>query len=306
MAGPRQVIDGPDFTPLPYGLWDSVQKPSANGPHWQNGITWSGRCGGGGTLYDECLAVTGTGGSPTGQAAMSSNVIQTNRGATSFSVYAEFDCSPIGNRSFGDVQAEAEAALLRVEQWQVERAFWTGTAGATASGAVPQTTVFPHLAAVAPLSDSAGILLQSAASVAVTGSGDDVAWMLGQLENSLGDCYHGRGFIHVPQDALPTFAAWDLVEEGDDGLLHTPAGNILVVGAGYPGTGPDGAAAPAGTAWIYATGAVFGFRGEVLRQDVRDSFDRTENTVRAIAQRPYVLGFECCHLAARVSLGVPL
>lgn len=301
MAGPRQVVDGPSFTALPYGLWDAIQHPTQQGPHWQNGITWIERCPTGDTLYEECIAVTGTGGAPaTGQATKTSNVTQTNRGATSFAVYAEFDCSPVG---LTDAERVAEDALTRVEQWQVERAFWTGVSGKT-TGGVAQTTVFPHLAANAVLLDTAGITLQTAASVAVTGSGDDAAWMLGQLEGNLADCYHGQGYIHVPPEALPTLAAWDLVTEQGD-LLYTPRGNIVIVGDGYTGSGPDGAAAPAGSIWIYATGAMFGYRSEVLMQQPPDSFDRVENTYKLIAERVYVLGFECCHLAARLTLGVP-
>ena len=53
MAGARQIIDPPVFTTLPYGLWDAAQKPAANGPHWQQGVTWIERCPTGATTYDE-------------------------------------------------------------------------------------------------------------------------------------------------------------------------------------------------------------------------------------------------------------
>jgi hypothetical protein len=300
MAGPRQIVDGPSFAALPYGLWDAVQKPTPDGPHWQNGITWIDRCGGGDTVYEECIAVTGTGGSPTAQAAFASNVTQTNRGATSFSVYAEFDCSPVG---LTDAESIARDALLKVEQWQVERAFWTGTAGKTSTGGVAQTTVYPHLAANSALSDSAGIVLQTAASTAPTGATLDVADGLGRLEGALADCYHGQGVIHISPKALPTFVANSLAVERD-GALYTPAGNRLVVGAGYPGSGPDGSAAAAGTSWIYATGALFGYQSEVMMPNTVESFDRVENTYHLIAQRVYVIGWECCHLATQISLGV--
>lgn len=302
MAGPRQLVEGPSFTRLPYGLWDAVQQPTQQGPHWQNGITWEDRCPTGDTVMDECIAVTGTGGAPTAQQTLSGNVVQTNRGATSFTVYAEFDCSPVGLR---DAAVVASTALDKVEQWQVERAFWTGVAGK--SGGVATTTVFPHLAANTALSDSAAIVLQPAASVVATGSGDDLAITLGQLEASLDDCYHGAGIIHMTREAAPSFFAWKLLcEDPDDpGALRTKSGHRVVLGAGYTGSGPDGAAAPAGTSWIYGTGAVFGYRGPVDMPNTPQSFDRVENTYHMIAQRTYVLGFECCLFAARVNLGVP-
>jgi hypothetical protein len=299
MAGPRQIVDGPSFAPLPYGLWEAVQQPAAAGPHWQNGITWIDRCPTGDTVMDECIAVTGTGGAPTGQATLSSNTVQTNRGATSFTVYAEFDCSPVG---LSDAASVASEALDRVEQWQVERAFWTGVAGK--SGTVATTTVFPHLAANATLSDSAGILLQPAASPTATGSDDDVAIVLGKLEAALDDCYHGAGLIHVAREAVDTLFAWNLLRDMD-GKLYTKAGHRVVVGAGYTGSGPDGTAAAANTSWMYATGAMFGYRSAVDMPTTTQSFDRVENTYHLIAQRTYVLGFECCLLAARVNLGVP-
>jgi hypothetical protein len=78
-----------------------------------------------------------------------------------------------------------------------------------------------------------------------------------------------------------------------------------VVGGGYPGTGPAGEAAAAGTTWIYATGAAWGYRSDIYFTQVRDSLDRSSNTLRMQAERNYLIGFECCLLAAHIVLGVP-
>lgn len=290
MAGARQIIETPAFTTLPYGLWDAAQKPAAPS-HWRQGVTWIERCPTGDTTYDECLTVTGTG-APPEPAAKTSNVDQTFRGATPFTVYAEFECSPVG---VGEAATVAETALARVEARQVEEAFWTGVAGA-------QPVVFPHLAADAEVLDGQNIVLQPTASACVTGA--DVAHGLGELEQCLADCYAGQGVIHVPRHALPTLSAWNLVHE-DGGRLLTTGGNLVVVGGGYTGSGPDGADPAAGTAWIYATGAVFAYRSSVFLTQLRDSLDRSENTVRMLAERTYLLGHECCLLAAHIELGVP-
>lgn len=297
MAGFRQIIEGPDFTPLPNFLWDAAQHPSTTGnnAHWQQGVTWIERCGGAGTTYEECLAVTGTGGTPAAPANLADNVDQINRGATAFTVFAQFDCSPVGQDYQQDKAVEA---LSRMEGYQASRAFWTGTAGG-------QTTVWPHLAANTTLDDPQGIRLQTAASPLVTG-GDDAAVVLGQVESALAQCYGGQGVIHIPYLALPTFTSRMLImPESPTGPLRTLAGNLVVPGVGYTGSSPAGAAPAAGTSWIYATGAVFGFRSEVFAREMPGTFDRAKNTVKMIASRTYLFGFECCHIAALVNLGVP-
>lgn len=287
----RQLIELPAaFTALPYGLWDTIQTPSPDGVHWQQGVTWTERCPTGDTTYDECLAVTGTG-APPEPPAKTANVDQSSRGATPFTVYAEFDCSPVG---LGDAQSIAQDALARVEQLQVEEAFWTGVAGGHA-------VVFPHLAAGAEVLDG-DVVLQSVATPTVTGA--DVAHALGVLEQQLAACYAGQGLIHVPRSALATLAAWNLIEQRDDGLF-TPGGNRIVAGGGYTGTGPDGTAPADGTTWIYATGAAWGYRSDVYFSQVRDSLNRSSNTLRMLAERNYLIGFECCLLAAHITLGVP-
>jgi hypothetical protein len=287
----RQLIELPTtFTSLPHGLWDSIQTPSPGTVHWQNGVTWQDRCPTGDTTYDECLAVTGIG-APPEPAAKTANVEETNRGATPFTVYARFDCSPIG---MGDAQTVAQDALARVEQLQVETAFWTGVAGG-------QAVVFPHLAADGEVIEGE-VVLQTVASPVVTGA--DVAHAIGLLEQELAECYAGQGLIHVPRSALATLAAWNLVTEIEGGLF-TPGGNRIVAGGGYPGTGPDGEAPAAGTTWIYATGAAWGYRSNVFFSQVRDSLNRSSNTLQMLAERNYLIGFECCLLAAHIVLGVP-
>jgi hypothetical protein len=162
MAGMRQVVDPPSFTPVPFGLLSTVEFPPITGPHWQNGITYQPLCGvtvtGTGTTYNPCLAVTGTGHPPT-PPDQTGNVTRLTRGATSFVVRAEFDCAPVGN---DQAQQIAEQALAMSEPWQVERAFWTGIAAG-------QPVVYPHLAAASQVLDSDGVILQTAA-INVTGA----------------------------------------------------------------------------------------------------------------------------------------
>lgn len=290
MAGARPIVDPPAFTPLPYSLWGAIQKPEAPA-HWQQGVTWVERCAQGSTTYDECISVTGVGEPPEPPAKID-NVLQVFRGATPITVFARFDCSPVG---IGDAEQAAVEALERVEANRLEESFWTGSVGG-------QSVAFPHLAANMEVGDTEGIVLQTVAAVCVTGV--DIAHALGEIENCLADCQSGQGVIHIPPEALPTFLAWNLAIRQDDALF-SPAGHQIVVGTGYPGTGPDGSDPPEGSTWIYATGPMFGYRGEVFFTRERESFDRAENTMQMIAERTYVIGWECCHFAALVNLGVP-
>lgn len=294
MAGPRLIVDPPVFTPQPFGLMSVVQTASADTTHWQNGITWQSRCMnpmGNGT-YDECIAVTGIGGPPPEPSVKSENVELILRGATPFTVYAKFECSPIG---IADANKIATEALAKSETWQVERSFWTGQVDG-------KMIAFPHLTANAEVDDAQGIMIQTAA-VTVTGTAVDVATGLGLLEKQLADCYNGVGVIHVPAQLLPTLDAWGLVK-AQSGVLKTLNGNLVAVGAGYTGSSPAGATAAAGTAWMYATGAVMMYRGEVKIATLSESINRANNTVKMIAERTYVLGWDCCHAAVLIDIGV--
>lgn len=306
MAGMRQVVEPPSFTPSPFGLLTTVEFPTVEGVHWQNGITYAPLCSQsdgtlGDTTYDACLAVTGAG-SPPPAAALTGNVSRVIRGATSFVVYAEFDCATVGNEQ---AQAEAEKAMSMAETSQVENAFWTGLAGG-------QQVVYPHLAANAQVLDAGGVLLQTAA-VNVTGAGAggvvgdllNIETALGLLEGALANCYGGIGVIHVPEMLVPTMDAWGIIRSVGP-VMKTLNGNKVAVGAGYPGTAPDGATRGGNTTWMYATGNVIAFRSNVrVRAQGAAALDRATNTIKMIAERTYVLGWDCCHFAVNTALGVP-
>lgn len=296
MAGPRLVVDPPAFTPQPYGLLSVVQPVvTGDNTHWQNGITWQSRCLSpmGNATYDECIVVTGSGEAPPEPSAKTDTVNLTLRGATPFTAYAKFDCAPVGN---GDAAKIANDALTVSESWQVEHAFWAGIVDG-------KTVVFPHLAANATINDAQSAMLQSPASVVVTGAAVDIVTGLGLLEAALGDCYNGVGVVHVPLKVLPTLDAWGLVK-ANNGVLKTLNGNLVAVGAGYPGTSPAGAAPASGEAWIYATGAVTMRRSDIKTFTLSESINRGTNTIEMIAERTYVLGWDCCHVAILVDIGV--
>lgn len=298
MAGPRQYVSAPSFTQLPHGLLSTlagvIRTPSDD--HWKGGVTYETLCGAGGSTYDECLVVSGTGSGevvePAEPPAKSATASLLTRGATPFTVFAEVDCSTPG---FWDrAERSVRDALAQSEEYQVERAFWTGVAG---GGGV----VYPHLAADTEYEDAYGALLQTAVSNIGEAAELDVVEALGRVEGELAECYNGVGVIHIPRTLAPAFAAENLIIPSGPGYV-THNGNIVVFGAGYTGSFPDGSTNP-NAMFIYATGAMFIYRSDVRVFTRRESLDRGTNTLKMIAERTYVVGWDCCHIGVKVTLG---
>jgi hypothetical protein len=306
VAGPRRLVDGPRLTPPTFGLLSVAELRGADtgDTHWQNGISFETECPNldatAGTTYDECIAVTGVG-SPSPPTSKADNTNYRWRGATPFTVYSWFDCSPVG---LDQARNKARTALEKTESWQIERAFWTGRAAGTANIA------FPHLAhSAAEIVDAQNILLQSPAVTGVSSYPASIGpWPiqqgLGIAEKLLGDCAGGQGVIHVPPQVLPKLAgAMAVTSRGAQ--LTTSNGNLLAVGSGYPGTGPGGQSVTQDAAWIYATGPVVVYRGDVRVSNFgADSLDRGENTMRLLAERTVLAAWDCCHFAVQINLTV--
>src|SRR5262245_41209948 len=188
--------------------------------------------------------------------------------------------------------------LLWNEQWRAKRGVWSCVDGR-------QTMVYRPLAAASQIVDESTIILQTAAQMVSGNAVYDIVEGLGRLEGQLAACYDGQGVIHVPVALASTLIAWNLVEPRNGQMVTTTVGNIVIFGGGYTGTAPSAPLdpSPATTQWIYATGAMFIYRSTATVFPIRDSFDRAENTVKAIAERTYVLGWDCCHYAVQVSMG---
>lgn len=280
----------PNFTPLQYGLLSVAQPVDDLDPHWQLGVQYQP------TPCDSALITLGQCPSVTGFGKDSSSDGLPARGAQPFTLYASTPCSPVG--FWATAEAEATAAFLAGEARALERAFWSGVVD-TPSGEL----VYPHLAADTAVFDGTGFVnLQQVATIVVTGV--DIVEGLGALEGALADCYGGVGAIHAPREALAHFAANYLVRPVGQ-QLQTFGGIPIAFGAGYDGSGPDGSAAPAGSAWIYATGAISMRRNPsiTITSDREAALDRSVNTLQLIAERTYVIGWDCCLLAVQVSLG---
>lgn len=294
MVSIRKMVDPPVFTLAPSGLLAVAEVVTDDpDPHWRNGVQFQPAfCGT--ALTTTAVCVTGGVNKP----AAADGLV--TRGADPFAIHAWLNCSPVGYTAQAWREATV-AALVNNEARAVEQVFTTGVV--TGSG-----PIYPHLAANTRVDDTAGVgqvvNLQTAASVVVTGAGVDIVEGVGLLEQAIGGCYGGTPVLHVPLTAVSAMAAWGLVVR-DGPRLRTPSGALVAAGAGYTGIGPDGSTPAVGTAWLYATGAVKVWRSsvELTGRNPAEWIGRATNDQVLIAERTYVIGWDCCHFAVLVQFG---
>ena len=118
---------------------------------------------------------------------------------------------------------------------------------------------------------------------------------MGLLEDHLGANYGGVGVIHAAPSTATLLTSYGLLERVGTGQQSKATGTRVAVGGGYlPGR-------------LYATGQVMVRRtsaAEVMRSAAGDL---TTNQYVALAQRPYVIGWECvtATVEAVTGYGVP-
>ena len=137
---------------------------------------------------------------------------------------------------------------------------------------------------------------------------------LALLEYKIGEVSHGgeQGIIHMTRDVAAILSSNSnmLFHDKDKEHLQTLGGTPVIVGAGYSGTGPDGdagATASATNKWIYATGLVRTYVGnvDVVNDNLSQAYDVSGNAndMRLKAIRPAAVYFDTSiHLAVRVDL----
>jgi hypothetical protein len=185
--------------------------------------------------------------------------------AAAFTVESYYKCGAVGSGGLDAGKERATARLAAREEQQAEFHVW------------------------ARLADSATDINPAGAL--------DPAEALAALEDWLGAEYGSLGVIHGTRGAASILDT-RLVTSGS--RLTTRLGTPVVAGGGYPGSSPAGADAAAGETWVYASPALFGYRGPVESSSNRpgDLLDRGKNDLYAIAARDYVVGFDPCGVAA--------
>lgn len=273
----------PSF-PLRYGLFAAANGPFDLPVHARNG----------GLHYETALCYSGTGyeiecidDQNDKSALWTENGLDSILGAP-FMVAATMQCGSVGY-SFEEQRAFILERLKGVEQAVVEGILSEGTFGQS-----------PALTA------ADGILT-------VTGAGATLPEVVGELETAR-YCgfdtnttqYGPPGHLHV---SFPVFNQMksDHLIEFDGTRWRTAAGTIVSPGC-YANNDPDGAAPAAGTFWLYMTGQVTIWRtpdSAVQIAPVEGSLDRTTNQYLMLAEREYVVTYECGGFAKAVTLWTP-
>lgn len=181
--------------------------------------------------------------------------------AAAFVVQGSYKCGAPGGGALREAEEKAGAHLLAREQTQAEFYLWRRMA---------QDATDVH---------SAGAL--------------DPEFALAALEDWLGSTYGSLGAIHASRGAA---SLWPTNIDSRGSRLYTKIGTPVSAGGGYPRTAPDGSPAAAGETWVYASPALFGYRGEVYSQGVQ--LDRGHNDLTAVANRDYAIGYDPCGVAA--------
>lgn len=276
---PPLLIDPPPVQPYRFGLFSVAAMPPEDAdPHWACGVEYQPfSCDRSSLTGDDCTI-------PPPPPKEVPEGVDTVSG-TPFTVYDGFHCHVVGYTE-AEIMERARRALELGERRAVERAYWTGETGNRPRLADPSAVVLnpvdPPTAADA-LTPTAG---------------------LAALENWLADNYGGTGIVHAPRGMSAIFSRYHLADVVG-AQVQTLVGTPVAFGGGYVvNTGPDGAPAPPGTAWMYATGQVVIRRSPVWvnPDSVAQALDRAHNMVHLLAERTYVITHECLLAAVLVSI----
>jgi hypothetical protein len=278
------VIKGPRCPDVnPYGLLSAVTPAQGLDPHWMS----SGfeieelLCGPSVTGFiDECPPAD-----PFVKPAVRSNQYCH---VDPFVLIGSYQCPPVG-RPADEAYEIARQRLLKWEGYQLEQTVWTGVI-ANGTGLITPSFAFGNPDCdIVPEDVSPGGAVDPVAAISL-------------LETALGNT-SGCGIIHVPY-GLGAYLKYFRLLEKDGDEYYTPTGFRVVLGHGYPGTGPANVAASAGESWIFATGPMVLASSDLMQvpENIAEGFNRMVNDVEIRAERFYAVGFTCGLFAVRVAL----
>jgi hypothetical protein len=260
LVTPPNPIPYPGDMTTRYGLFNAAVTPSA----------WEDEWGSGGIVFEDefCSLPRGYDVNCTDTLAAKTFDPQTSIPGTPFVVYAGLVCGSLGHTE-AEFQAKVLNRLKAGEQGAVEQIFSRGLNGQSR----PLANAVPNATLIVP-------------------AGSTIADQIGALEEALYSTYGLRGVLHVPfQYGERMHAAMALVRDGS--VWRTALGTAVSIG-NYDGYTPAGVAPAAGHTTIYITGQTFVWRNpDPFVSDLAGSLNRTTNQVTFVAEREYIVTYEC-------------
>jgi hypothetical protein len=235
----RELVTSARLLPAPFGLINKQTLVSeSSGSHWTGGFSYDVEAAAlYATVRDVC-DYTITGATAVGNAPGSAGAASTVRALdyAPFMIEATDGCRTSFGMTVEDRKDSAVQALELITPKAVEREFWENgfSSGNTAGnrslkGTTPNTLL-------------SGTAVKARRAIAA-------------LDQALADDGAGlKGAIHVTRDVLSLLRNDMNLEEDADGILWSPAGNMLIGGVGYTGNGASGRSTT--QAWAFATGPV--------------------------------------------------
>ena len=269
---PPLYVQAPATTPARYGIIDAANVIAEQNPRFINGVEYIPvSCGIAKLDSRDCLP------DPENPRSFDSGMPEMIT-AQPITVYNGFSCKMVTDE---ERLRYAKEALAGGEQAAIEKALWTDTSITNEDHPSPRLMgAGTDVLTTAPVSLVAGIAM---------------------LERELRDGYGGVGVIHAPVE-VAGFAAKDQQIRWEQSKPVSTVGTRYSFGA-YPNADKAGAIAEDGTAWLVATGAVSLRRGEVRDRGLFDEMvNPITNEIFAIAERTYVVSWECVTAAVLVTL----
>jgi len=281
------IFEAPKITPSEFGLF-TVAKPETQvkEDQWVRGFSQE---------WDTSIySAKNWDDTDTTSAVVASNATPTRYTEINpFFIEAEDYRSTLGFAGF-DYVARVKRQLEGITQKAMEREIW--------DGAIRKGESHANKA----LSASTATLINGTTALSV-------ARALALLDFELADTSPAgeNGVIHMTKDAAGLLSAnYMIFHNVETGHLQTISGTKIIIGSGYTGNGPDtqtGATASATNKWMYGTGTVKAFLGDVdvVADTLAQSYDvaGNQNDMRIKAIRPAAVYFDpSIHLAVRVDL----
>lgn len=266
MAGAIEVTAPPLRAPTS-GLVVSARDATADDPDWVRiGVQWQPECPAtAGVWVNDCAMQDDE------QSAKTIGARPEYVSAEPFTIWTGDVCSTLGGLT-QDRQGRATRQLAAATSFGLERVLQNGHANVD----------IPYLrdANIDDLSP---------------GGSSPLVYALAALDEAAGAALlGGTAFIHA---TIPTVTLWYAARalEKVGNLLYSPAGNVVVPGAGYTGANPAGTIDASGeTAYAYVTGAVQVYLDQIVVLGDERSVDRARNTWEVRAERVALVTFEPC------------